>query len=150
MGTHKQTQFYKEHIKDTLAFLKRVYTPEACDKLEENRLNVLINREGCAVSKKDWIRLTMKQAAHKYRLTKYGKTRQCGLGDVRRYMLEALRHEYTTCPECFKRLKTTVMVVDHINPLKKGGNNKQNNLRLTCRACNGIKGIKVYTDALPL
>ena len=58
MGTHKQTQFYKEHIKDTLDFLKRVYTPEACDKLEADRLDDLINRDGCANNKWRNLRLT--------------------------------------------------------------------------------------------
>ena len=43
------TLFYKEHITDTLDFLKQVYTPEVCDKLEADRLDDLINRDGCAV-----------------------------------------------------------------------------------------------------
>ena len=143
------TLFYKEHITDTLDFLKQVYTPEVCDKLEADRLDDLINRDGCAVSKKDWLRLTIKKASHKYRLTKHGKTRQRGQCDVRRYMLNALKYEYTTCPDCCQQFKTKTMTVDHIGPLKKGGNNKWRNLRLTCGPCNSRKGAKVYTDALP-
>ena len=30
-------QFYKEHITETLELLKRVYTPEYCDKLQAAR-----------------------------------------------------------------------------------------------------------------
>lgn len=40
------------------------------------------------------------------------------------------------CAFCGKELEKNTAVIDHIIPLKKGGSNEINNLRLVCRTCN--------------
>ncbi len=51
---------------------------------------------------------------------------------------QVLRRDKFHCVLCGKSAAdgTTILVIDHINPVVKGGNNVIDNLRTLCQACN--------------
>lgn len=59
-----------------------------------------------------------------------------------------LEHEWSELREkygnkCLACAATSDLVIDHIVPLSKGGNNTIGNVQLLCRACNARKSNKV-------
>jgi len=149
VGPIVDTLFYKEHITDTLDFLKRVYSKEQCAAIRIKRGEEYINRGGHRVRKIDVVHANLRAQQSRYRLTKHGQSREHGRDDVKRYFLSALKHKRTKCPICCHIFLTHLMHVDHITPLAKGGTNAHYNLRMTCARCNHLKSDKVYSDMLP-
>jgi hypothetical protein len=49
------------------------------------------------------------------------------------------------CEYClaFEKLSTSLFEVEHIRPRHAGGSDDESNLALSCRACNGSKGMAV-------
>jgi len=65
----------------------------------------------------------------------------CGrVGKFRKFYLEGCRIRIGV----FYRKKR--FEIDHIIPLDKGGNNKLDNLQLTCMHCNRSKGTKLLSN----
>ncbi|MEC4986672.1 MAG: HNH endonuclease [Oscillatoria sp. PMC 1068.18] len=60
---------------------------------------------------------------------------------VRKYVFE--RDNYC-CKSCQKKSYQTILNIDHIVPLAKGGSNDISNLQTLCRSCNQKK--KDYLD----
>jgi 5-methylcytosine-specific restriction endonuclease McrA len=59
---------------------------------------------------------------------------------VRDYVFQ--RDQYR-CQGCGRGRTETVLQVDHIIPLAKGGSNDLSNLQTLCQTCNGRKGAKL-------
>lgn len=55
-----------------------------------------------------------------------------------------LLNERKTCPYCLTPITKENAVVDHLDPIKLGGANSQNNLTICCRECNSRKAAKPY------
>lgn len=142
--------FYQEHITDALKFLQNHYSPEQCRKMREKRGEQYIRHEGRLVRKIDLQRAREKASTINYRRTQHGHARESGRNDVKKFILQAIKHKRTTCPICNQTFNTKHMTVDHIVPLKHGGTNNAYNLRMTCRACNSSKGALTPFDMLPL
>jgi 5-methylcytosine-specific restriction endonuclease McrA len=142
--------FYKDHILNTLEFLKTHYSPEQCDVMRSKRNDVYILVDGKYIHKKDIIRAQVKAGQYKYRRTQHGHARESGRNDVKKFILNALKHNKTRCPICRKWFLTNTMTVDHIVPLKHAGTNNAYNLRMTCKRCNSSKGSRMPIGLLPL
>ncbi len=54
---------------------------------------------------------------------------------------EVMRRDNFRCALCGQGAKETKLVIDHIIPVTRGGNNDTSNLRTTCSACNHGKMI---------
>lgn len=52
-----------------------------------------------------------------------------------------MKRDNFRCVLCGQDAKETKLVIDHITPVTKGGNNDPSNLRTTCSACNHGKMI---------
>ncbi|MDD5064968.1 MAG: HNH endonuclease signature motif containing protein [Phycisphaerae bacterium] len=52
------------------------------------------------------------------------------------------------CAVCHKELSLEEATVDHIKPKSKGGSDKEDNLRIVCRKCNGRKRDKVGVEKI--
>ncbi len=57
--------------------------------------------------------------------------------EVRQYVLERDRQQ---CQSCHKTAQQSVLQIDHIIPLAKGGTNDLSNLQTLCQRCNSSKG----------
>lgn len=72
----------------------------------------------------------------------YGRD-HAGLGDTENlkawYQL-AFSVPSVTCAYCQRVITTVLAVVDHKQPYRHGGLHESNNLALTCRDCNALKG----------
>lgn len=54
--------------------------------------------------------------------------------------------ERDSCPYCGTQINESNAVVDHMNPLKLGGDNGKHNLTICCRDCNKKKAAKSFAD----
>lgn len=55
---------------------------------------------------------------------------------------EIFKRDSFTCQYCGKQPPEVVLVIDHINPVKEGGDNDELNLVTACEACNQGKGAR--------
>lgn len=51
------------------------------------------------------------------------------------------------CTYCLARLNEHSVVIDHVWPVARGGTNVLENLQVTCRRCNEMKGAKTPDEA---
>jgi len=61
-----------------------------------------------------------------------------------------LMSERKTCPYCGIRITQENVVIDHMDPIKLGGDNGKHNLTVACRYCNHRKAAKHYSDWLAM
>lgn len=58
------------------------------------------------------------------------------------------------CVYCHKSLEQMKIdndyTLDHKIPIKKGGNNNEDNLVISCRSCNSKKGTKTYNQYIKI
>ena len=59
---------------------------------------------------------------------------------------EVFKRDKFTCQYCGRQAPDVVLEVDHIIPVKEGGDNSIINLVTSCRDCNRGKGKKVLSD----
>ncbi len=57
--------------------------------------------------------------------------------------MRVARRDNYTCQECSKHLRDDELEFDHIIPVAKGGSSEEQNIRLTCFACNRDKSDNV-------
>lgn len=60
---------------------------------------------------------------------------------------EVFKRDSFTCQYCGKKAPDTVLHVDHINPVSKGGDNEIINLVTSCEACNLGKSDRLLSDS---
>jgi 5-methylcytosine-specific restriction enzyme A len=60
--------------------------------------------------------------------------------EVRQYVLERDRLQ---CQSCGKTAQQSILHIDHIVPLAKGGTNDLSNLQTLCQGCNSSKGDRI-------
>ena len=59
---------------------------------------------------------------------------------------EVFKRDSFTCQYCGESAPSVVLHIDHINPIKHGGNNDILNLITSCKDCNNGKGARKLTD----
>ncbi len=59
---------------------------------------------------------------------------------------EVFKRDSFTCQYCGKGVPDVVLEVDHINPVKEGGDNNILNLITSCKECNSGKGARKLND----
>src|SRR5687768_2153712 len=76
---------------------------------------------------------------HRVRAKAYGLTSH--------FTIDELKHLRVTqshqCPHCERKVK---LIVDHVVPFSRGGNNEITNICLICRRCNSSKGDKLLEE----
>lgn len=60
---------------------------------------------------------------------------------------EVFKRDSFTCQYCGGKAPETILHVDHINPVSKGGDNEIINLVTSCQACNLGKSDRLLTDS---
>lgn len=58
---------------------------------------------------------------------------------------EVFKRDGYRCVECGNTNKTSVLEIDHIIPVSRGGSDELDNLQTMCYECNKVKNDKVYT-----
>jgi len=64
----------------------------------------------------------------------------------KRVRFEVFKRDSFTCQYCGRMSPDVVLEIDHIDPVKNGGDNKIINLVTSCYDCNRGKGAKTLTD----
>lgn len=64
----------------------------------------------------------------------------------KRVRFEVFKRDKFTCQYCGKAAPDVVLVIDHINPVAKGGTNDVLNLITSCDPCNAGKGARTLAD----
>jgi hypothetical protein len=59
---------------------------------------------------------------------------------------EVFKRDKFTCQYCGRQAPDVLLVVDHINPVSKGGENTLLNYATSCEACNAGKGARALSD----
>jgi len=72
------------------------------------------------------------------------KLKRKGISQTLRF--EVFKRDHFTCQYCGQKAPDIVLCVDHINPVKEGGDNNIFNLITSCYDCNSGKGIRKLTD----
>lgn len=67
-------------------------------------------------------------------------------GISKKLRFEVFKRDGFTCQYCGRMAPDVVLQVDHINPVKNGGDNNILNLITSCADCNNGKGAKLLTD----
>ena len=81
-----------------------------------------------------------------YRVDENGnKIYKIKLRNFRRYKTRfaVLRRDNFTCQYCGRKAPEVILEVDHIYPKSKGGLNKIENYKTSCRDCNIGKGVSI-------
>lgn len=60
---------------------------------------------------------------------------------------EVFKRDSFTCQYCGKKAPDTILHIDHINPVSKGGDNEVINLVTSCEACNLGKSDRLLSDS---
>jgi hypothetical protein len=103
---------------------------------------------GSKLSKKNNVYVSIEKVLNKYNLHKYltieiteeGETPSALRNRISKKVRESIfLNDNLTCQYCQSKKEVSELVVDHIIPIKKGGDNRDLNLTTACVRCNSHK-----------
>lgn len=157
MRRHSKSSKIEEYYKDTFpSLLRRLYLE---DKLSSIEIAEKLTWESGVLITPRYIQLVLKKlglvrslsAAFRNAIAKgrksYDKLRKPiksaalrkGVNLATRYRI--FKRGGNKCTLCGKGAPETILVIDHIKPVVRGGDNTESNLRTLCRECNHGKMI---------
>lgn len=139
----------------------RKWQKDNSEKVREgNRKWAQANREKVQKSREKWVLANLERAINMYRKSaiKWAKSnpekrrvneknrrarKRGGTGKITPQEWHALKEHYNyTCLCCGKREPEILLTLDHVLPLKLGGQNVVENAQPLCMSCNCRKGVK--------
>lgn len=114
-------------------------------KITQRSIQRNIKKMGIARTKSEAFNLSIKTGRKDYthlRKTVRSKDLRKGISLKNRYAV--LKRDDFKCVLCGNSAKEDILMIDHVIPIVRGGNNDINNLRTLCRQCNLGKMIEEH------
>lgn len=106
-------------------------------KITPRSIQIKLKKMGIIRNKNEAFQLAIKKGRKSYdHLRKQTKSRELRKGINLKLRYQIFKRDNFKCVICGNSAQESLLMVDHIIPVVKGGDNKESNLRTLCRDCN--------------